>query len=68
MQGNAGSGKPHLRRRLRGPGVPWVQEAVDPKGNIICLTDVRWQRFRGRDAPQPLEPPPHRPTRPGSTN
>jgi DNA helicase HerA-like ATPase len=40
VQGNSGSGKSHLLRRLLEQSVPWVQQAViDPEGNFATLAD-----------------------------
>ncbi len=38
VQGNSGSGKSHLLRRLLEQSVPWVQQAViDPEGDFVTL-------------------------------
>ena len=38
VQGNSGSGKSHLLRRLLEQSVPWVQQAViDPEGDFATL-------------------------------
>jgi hypothetical protein len=39
-QGNSGSGKSHLLRRLLEQSAPWVQQAViDPEGDFVTLAD-----------------------------
>ncbi|MBK1678585.1 ATP-binding protein, partial [Rhodospirillum rubrum] len=41
VQGNSGSGKSHLLRRLLEQSAPWVQQAViDPEGDFVTLADV----------------------------
>src|ERR1700755_3554066 len=38
VQGNSGSGKSHLLRRLLEQSVPWVQQAIiDPEGDFVSL-------------------------------
>ena len=38
VQGNSGSGKSHLLRRLLEQSAPWVQQAViDPEGDFVGL-------------------------------
>ena len=38
VQGNSGSGKSHLLRRLLEQSAPWVQQAViDPEGDFVTL-------------------------------
>ena len=40
VQGNSGSGKSHLLRRLLEQSAPWVQQAViDPEGDFATLAD-----------------------------
>ncbi|PHK96812.1 ATP-binding protein [Pseudoroseomonas rhizosphaerae] len=40
VQGNSGSGKSHLLRRLMEQSAPWVQQAViDPEGDFVTLAD-----------------------------
>src|SRR5215831_293453 len=40
VQGNAGSGKSHLLRRLLEQSAPWVQQAIiDPEGDFVALAD-----------------------------
>ncbi|GGF07501.1 ATP-binding protein [Aliidongia dinghuensis] len=40
VQGNSGSGKSHLLRRLMEQSAPWVQQAViDPEGDFVSLGD-----------------------------
>ncbi|MBL6456247.1 ATP-binding protein [Belnapia sp. T6] len=40
VQGNSGSGKSHLLRRLLEGSAPWVQQAViDPEGDFVTLAD-----------------------------
>jgi hypothetical protein len=40
VQGNSGSGKSHLLRRLMEQSAPWVQQAViDPEGDFTSLAD-----------------------------
>ncbi len=40
VQGNSGSGKSHLLRRLLEQSAPWVQQAiVDPEGDFVTLTE-----------------------------
>src|SRR5277367_5680082 len=40
VQGNSGSGKSHLLRRLMEQSAPWVQQAViDPEGDFVALAD-----------------------------
>jgi hypothetical protein len=40
VQGNSGSGKSHLLRRLLEQSVPWVQQAIlDPEGDFVTLAD-----------------------------
>ncbi|UTD29497.1 ATP-binding protein [Bradyrhizobium sp. WD16] len=40
VQGNSGSGKSHLLRRLLEQSAPWVQQAIiDPEGDFVTLTD-----------------------------
>ena len=40
VQGNSGSGKSHLLRRLMEQSAPWVQQAViDPEGDFVTLGD-----------------------------
>jgi hypothetical protein len=41
VQGNSGSGKSHLLRRLIEQSAPWVQQAiVDPEGDFVSLADA----------------------------
>ncbi|MFC3691238.1 helicase HerA domain-containing protein [Chenggangzhangella methanolivorans] len=41
VQGNSGSGKSHLLRRLLEQSAPWVQQCViDPEGDFVTLADV----------------------------
>jgi hypothetical protein len=38
VQGNSGSGKSHLLRRLLEQSVPWVQQTViDPEGDFVTF-------------------------------
>ena len=40
VQGNSGSGKSHLLRRLLEKSAPWVQQVIlDPEGDFITLAD-----------------------------
>ena len=40
VQGNSGSGKSHLLRRLLEGSAPWVQQAIiDPEGDFVTLAD-----------------------------
>jgi len=40
VQGNSGSGKSHLLRRILEQSVPWVQQAViDPEGDFVTLAE-----------------------------
>ncbi|HYD30340.1 MAG TPA: ATP-binding protein [Azospirillaceae bacterium] len=40
VQGNSGSGKSHLLRRLIEQGAPWVQQAIiDPEGDFVTLAE-----------------------------
>src|ERR1700761_8864957 len=40
VQGNSGSGKSHLLRRLLEQSVPWVQQAIiDPEGDFVTLAE-----------------------------
>ncbi|HEX8445658.1 MAG TPA: DUF87 domain-containing protein, partial [Sphingomonas sp.] len=40
VQGNSGSGKSHLLRRLLEGAAPWVQQiVVDPEGDFVTLAD-----------------------------
>ena len=40
VQGNSGSGKSHLLRRLIEGSAPWVQQIViDPEGDFVTLAD-----------------------------
>ena len=40
VQGNSGSGKSHLLRRLLEQAAPWVQQVViDPEGDFVTLAD-----------------------------
>jgi uncharacterized protein len=41
VQGNSGSGKSHLLRRLLEQSAPWVQQAIiDPEGDFVTLADA----------------------------
>jgi hypothetical protein len=41
VQGNSGSGKSHLLRRMLEQSAPWVQQAViDPEGDFVTLAEV----------------------------
>lgn len=41
VQGNSGSGKSHLLRRLIEQSAPWVQQAIiDPEGDFVTLADA----------------------------
>jgi hypothetical protein len=41
VQGNSGSGKSHLLRRLLEQSAPWVQQVViDPEGDFVSLADA----------------------------
>ncbi|HYG89675.1 MAG TPA: ATP-binding protein [Azospirillum sp.] len=41
VQGNSGSGKSHLLRRLMEQSAPWVQQAViDPEGDFVTLAEA----------------------------
>ena len=41
VQGNSGSGKSHLLRRLLEQSAPWVQQVViDPEGDFVTLADA----------------------------
>src|SRR5919205_2027747 len=41
VQGNSGSGKSHLLRRLLEQSAPWVQQAViDPEGDFVTLAEA----------------------------
>ena len=41
VQGNSGSGKSHLLRRLLEQSAPWVQQCIiDPEGDFVTLADV----------------------------
>ncbi|GLK76319.1 ATP-binding protein [Methylopila jiangsuensis] len=41
VQGNSGSGKSHLLRRLMEQSAPWVQQCViDPEGDFVTLADA----------------------------
>ncbi len=41
VQGNSGSGKSHLLRRLVEQSAPWVQQAIiDPEGDFVTLADA----------------------------
>ncbi len=41
VQGNSGSGKSHLLRRLIEQSAPWVQQAIiDPEGDFVSLADA----------------------------
>ena len=40
VQGNSGSGKSHLLRRLLEQSAPWVQQVViDPEGDFVTLAE-----------------------------
>src|SRR6185312_7253603 len=40
VQGNSGSGKSHLLRRLLEQSAPWVQQAIiDPEGDFVTLAE-----------------------------
>jgi DNA helicase HerA-like ATPase len=40
VQGNSGSGKSHLLRRLLEQSAPWVQQTIiDPEGDFVSLSD-----------------------------
>ncbi|MDB5653706.1 MAG: ATP-binding protein [Tardiphaga sp.] len=40
VQGNSGSGKSHLLRRLLEQSAPWVQQTIiDPEGDFVALAD-----------------------------
>src|SRR5690606_36878175 len=40
LQGNSGSGKSHLLRRLLEQSAPWVQQCViDPEGDFVTLSE-----------------------------
>ena len=40
VQGNSGSGKSHLLRRLLEQSAPWVQQCViDPEGDFVTLSE-----------------------------
>ncbi len=40
VQGNSGSGKSHLLRRLLEQSAPWVQQSIiDPEGDFVTLAD-----------------------------
>ncbi|TIU12584.1 MAG: ATP-binding protein, partial [Mesorhizobium sp.] len=40
VQGNSGSGKSHLLRRLLEQSAPWVQQTIiDPEGDFVSLGD-----------------------------
>ena len=40
VQGNSGSGKSHLLRRLLEQSAPWVQQCiVDPEGDFVTLAE-----------------------------
>src|ERR1700742_1833208 len=40
VQGNSGSGKSHLLRRILEQSVPWVQQAIiDPEGDFVTLAE-----------------------------
>ena len=40
VQGNSGSGKSHLLRRLLEQSAEWVQQAIiDPEGDFVSLAD-----------------------------
>jgi uncharacterized protein len=41
VQGNSGSGKSHLLRRLLEQSAPWVQQVIiDPEGDFVTLADA----------------------------
>jgi uncharacterized protein len=41
VQGNSGSGKSHLLRRLLEQSAPWVQQTIiDPEGDFVALADL----------------------------
>ncbi|HLN25508.1 MAG TPA: ATP-binding protein [Patescibacteria group bacterium] len=41
VQGNSGSGKSHLLRRLVEQSAPWVQQAIiDPEGDFVTLAEM----------------------------
>jgi uncharacterized protein len=41
VQGNSGSGKSHLLRRLLEQSAPWVQQAIiDPEGDFVTLAEA----------------------------
>lgn len=41
VQGNSGSGKSHLLRRLLEQSAPWVQQCIiDPEGDFVTLSDA----------------------------
>ena len=41
VQGNSGSGKSHLLRRLLEQSAPWVQQCIiDPEGDFVTLADL----------------------------
>lgn len=41
VQGNSGSGKSHLLRRLLEQSAPWVQQAIiDPEGDFVTLAET----------------------------
>jgi DNA helicase HerA-like ATPase len=49
VQGNSGSGKSHLLRRLLEQSAPWVQQTIiDPEGDFVALAD----RFGHLSLPQ----------------
>ena len=53
VQGNSGSGKSHLLRRLIEQSASWVQQVViDPEGDFVSLADDRPSRGRCRSAPR----------------
>src|ERR1700709_2645557 len=40
VQGNSGSGKSHLLRRLLEQSAPWVQQTIiDPEGDFVALAE-----------------------------
>src|SRR3569623_2923738 len=40
VQGNSGSGKSHLLRRLLEQSAPWVQQTIlDPEGDFVTLAE-----------------------------
>ena len=40
VQGNSGSGKSHLLRRLLEQSAPWVQQTIiDPEGDFVSLAE-----------------------------